>query len=102
MQILTLRPPIRITNQLETRAFGKKMRPEPWSLVVFSNFERKQNTKNNLLDSKHSSFSKERLALSLSLVSFYLENICVFRNVSDYKGKDGALKKVVIKQIGSI
>ena len=59
---------------------------------MFSNFEGKQNPKNSLLDNKHVLSSKEGLALSSSLISIYLENICLFKkNVSGYKGKECAL-----------
>ena len=57
---------------------------------MFSNFEQKQNHKNNLLDNKHLLSSKEGLALSSSLISFYLENMCLLQNVGGYKGKDCA------------
>lgn len=56
---------------------------------MFSNFEQKQNPK-NLVDNKHLLASKEGLALSSSLISFYLENMCLLQNVGGYKGKDCA------------
>ena len=56
---------------------------------MFSYFEQKQNPK-NLVDNKHLLASKEGLALSSSLISFYLENMCLLQNVGGYKGKDCA------------
>lgn len=54
---------------------------------MFPNFELKQNPK-NLLDNKHFLSSKEGLALSSSLISFYLENMGLLQNEGDYTGKD--------------
>lgn len=87
MHILKLSLSIKITNQLETTAIGKKMGPEPRSLAVFQNLNENEILKQLNRQQTFVVFKKKSF-FSLAFISFYLENINLLLNVSGYKEKD--------------